>query len=87
MKFGLVIFELYLNCCAAGVAKAEQDKLIPFMLTADTELMAYVTEGAPKKPICLSELACDTTSSSGVTEMNVVDHDLVPALDAPLTSG
>lgn len=65
------------------MAKAEREKLIPYTLMADTDLMVLVAEGQPKRCKCLAQVACDTTSGTGVTQMSLVDHDVAPALDVP----
>ena len=61
----------------------ERDTAIPWILQHDTDLIALVTP-AGKSLTCLSQLACDAASQSGLTELSLVDHDLKPLKDRNL---
>lgn len=66
-----------------GVAKSSGDTLTPWHLSSDLSLMVFVDPAANTKTIkSLAEIACDTTRTSGITDLSSVDHDVNPKLDA-----
>ncbi|CAL1139076.1 unnamed protein product [Cladocopium goreaui] len=60
---------------AAGTARSEGDKYIPWILNKDTDVVIQVAESG-KSPTCISEMACQAAQRQGLTEMTLVDHSL-----------
>lgn len=72
----------------AGVAKSSGDTLTPWHLSSDLSLMVFVDPAANTKTIkSLAEIACDTTRTSGITDLSLVDHDVNPKLDVSKLRG
>ena len=78
--FGFV--EAYLKLRVAGVARSKMDTIIPWLLDSDLNLTVLV--GDSKQLKCLADISCDLATSSGVTELTVVDHDIVQSTEAKM---
>lgn len=70
------------NWHLTGIAKRSTDKMIPWVVEADTHLMVHVDSAANKKIVCLAEMACKTCQSQGITELSMIDHDISGKLEA-----
>lgn len=66
----------------AGIARSSPETQIPWLLTSDLDLVIFVDDAGKKSIKCLSQVACDVTRASGVTELTIVDHDMAQKLDA-----
>ena len=60
-----------------GTAQSLCDYLLPFMIQSDTAPLVVVGgAGSAKTLSCLSNLACDSTRTSGLTELTLEGHDV-----------
>lgn len=59
-----------------GTAQSLCDYLLPFKIQSDTAPFVVVGAGNGKTISCLSNLACDSTRTSGLTELTLEGHDV-----------
>ena len=59
-----------------GVAKSNADNAIPFIFQNDLQLLALVENGS-KKAMSVADLVCHVCRTSGVTSLNLMEHDMV----------
>eukprot|EP00435_Cladocopium_sp_Y103_P038613 s4346_g10.t1 len=69
-----------------GVARGAGDRMLPWLLQSDIELMVLVNvdSGGSKKLTCLAEIACQTCQTTGITDLSMIDHDISAKLEAGL---
>lgn len=52
-------------------------------MESDVTLLSFVdVEKGVKALKCFAKVACDVTSSSGITDLTMVDHDVQPLMGA-----
>ena len=61
----------------AGVARTESNKKIANIIESDLQLVVHVDSGT-KKLVSIADLVCNVCRSSGVTTLNLVEHDMLP---------
>lgn len=59
-----------------GVARATPSESFPWILSADTHLVAH-KEDSDVRPTSISELICHAAQKFGIMQVNVTDHDLM----------
>lgn len=57
-----------------------RDQSLPFTILHDTDLIVRVSEGK-KDCMCLSNMSCAATQSSGLVELSLDDHILEQVMD------
>ena len=62
------------------MARASLNTVIPWLLEKDTQLLVHCENGE-KRLKCLSTLTAGCAQQSGVTELSLLDHDLVQTVD------
>ena len=60
----------------AGMALSGAGKAIPWIVDSDLQMLVLCGQGG-KQAMCLAQLVCHATRTSGVTSLNVVEHDLM----------
>lgn len=55
---------------------------LPWLLESDLTVLSLLDGSNAKVLKCLAQVACDVTSSTGVTELSLVDHDMDALLNA-----
>ena len=69
---------------AAGLARGATNLSVPFLIETDTKMLVCVDRSTtpPTKELrCIAQIAHDLCTRHGMTEMNLMDHDLAPAMD------
>ena len=65
-----------------GVARTESHKKIANIIDSDLQLVVHVDSGT-KKVVSIADLVCNVCRSSGVTTLNLVEHDMLPKVQDP----
>lgn len=66
----------------SGAARATAGDAIPFLFEADHAPMVMVGEDGSKSIQCFAQISCAAASAHGLTELNMLDHDLVQKMDS-----
>ena len=60
----------------AGHARSGSNKGIPWIVANDTQLLVSV-EASGKSVVSVADLVCNVCKASGMTSLNVLEHDMV----------
>ena len=64
----------------AGVARNSRDSSIPWLIENDKQLFIMVEGTGEKRSMRMSQVARNSCQSRGITELTVMDHNLVPRM-------
>lgn len=59
----------------SGVARTQAASACPWLIEKDLQLVVLVGEG--KKLMCLADVVCHTCRTAGVTQLSMMDHDMI----------
>ena len=66
----------FLKLFRAGLARSGSDRVIPWLVTDDKQLLVAV-ESSGKSVLSLADLICRVCRSSGITSLNLLEHDMI----------
>lgn len=64
-----------LTVTVAGSARGNAASAIPYLINSDLQLVVLVQSGS-KQAMSVADLVCHVTRTTGITSLNVMEHDM-----------